>query len=122
MTVGPATGNGGPEAAVAGAVDHQADDLIGGVCRCADAHGMSDDYGPVPEHLRPALEDVVRRLPAGDTEGLVRDGHVMYPDADLLIWVREYGDDGATLVPLPPEAWQDGEAVATEQGDGEWSV
>lgn len=84
---------------------------------------MSDDDGaPVPEHLRPALEAVVRRLAAGDAEGLVRDGHVEHPDADLLMWVREYGNDGATLVPLPPEAWDEDDATASPQGEGEWSV
>ena len=87
---------------------------------CAADGAMSDDV-PVPEHLRPALETVVRRLAAGDVGGLARDGHISYP-GDILLWVRNYSDDGATLIPLPPEVWDDAAAQVVSHDVGEWSV
>lgn len=39
-----------------------------------------------------------------------RDGTRAHPDADLSMWIRDYGRDGATLIPLPEEAWDFAEA------------
>jgi hypothetical protein len=39
-----------------------------------------------------------------------------------LIWVREYGADGAQLVPQPPEIWTHPYADAIRTDDGGWHV
>lgn len=80
----------------------------------------------VPEHLRPALAAVVDRLAAGDYQGLKRDGIDRSPDdADLSLWIRSYGPAGATIVPLPEEAWASADAIpvipVTGQ-PGHWGV
>jgi len=65
----------------------------------------------------------VDRLVAGDYEGLKRDGIDPFPEADLGLWIREYGrapgsdEPGrATLVPLPDEAWESAEAICVAPG------
>lgn len=69
----------------------------------------------VPARFRPALADVVARLAAVDYEGLKRDGIDPSPyDADLSMWIRNYGEAGATIVPLPDEAWAKAEAWPIE--------
>jgi len=83
---------------------------------------VDDDEGiHVPERFRPALAAVVARLAAGDYEGLKRDGIDPYPDADLSYWIRDYGPAGATIVPLPEEAWASADAFETVM-PGEWAV
>ncbi|HEY5397607.1 MAG TPA: hypothetical protein VIL16_19645 [Trebonia sp.] len=78
----------------------------------------------VPARLRPALAEVVARLAALDYEGLKRDGIDPSPDsADLSMWIRNYGETGATIVPLPDEAWAKAEAWPIEAHPGQtWVV
>jgi hypothetical protein len=73
--------------------------------------------------LRPALAEVVARLAALDYEGLKRDGIDPSPDsADLSMWIRNYGETGATIVPLPDEAWAKAEAWPIEAHPGQTRV
>jgi hypothetical protein len=83
--------------------------------------GELDDFVSVPERFRPALAAVVERLAAGDFAGLKRDGIDPYPDADLSLWIRNYGSAGATIVPLPEEAWESAGAIPTVR-PGEWAI
>ena len=76
----------------------------------------------VPQRFRPVIEDVVCRVAAGDYAGLKRDGIDSYPDGDLSLWIREYGDGGATLVPLPDEAWDSAQASPADHEPGTWFV
>jgi hypothetical protein len=76
----------------------------------------------VPERFRGVLGDVVRRVAEGDYVGLKRDGIDPYPDADLSLWIREYGERGATVVRLPEEAWEHAEAYPADGVPGTWSV
>ena len=77
---------------------------------------------PVPTRFRPSISRVVARLAAGDYEGLRRDGTQAHPDADLSMWIRDYGRDGATLIPLPDEAWDSAEAFELDDEPGTWQV
>ncbi len=76
---------------------------------------------PVPERWRPELAEVVRRLAAGDYEGLVRDGLADPPagaeDGGLGYWIERHP---ARLVELPDEAWAYSEHFPI--GPGEWGV
>jgi hypothetical protein len=81
-----------------------------------------DELDAVPVRFRAALAAVVERLSAGDYEGLKRDGIDPYPDADLSYWIRDYGPSGATIVPLPEEAWASAGAVPVTVRPGEWAV
>jgi hypothetical protein len=75
----------------------------------------------VPARFRPALADVVARLAALDYEGLKRDGIDPSPDdADLSMWIRNYGETGATIVPLPDVAWAKAEAWPIEAHPDQW--
>ena len=76
----------------------------------------------VPVRFRPALAEVVDRLAALDYQGLKRDGIDPLPDSDLSMWIRNYGDAGATVVPLPDEAWAEAEAWPVDARPGEWWV
>ncbi len=61
----------------------------------------------VPERFRPVITAAVDRLVAKDYAGLRADGLVAGsndPDDDSVgLWIEQYP---ATLVPLPPEAWE----------------
>lgn len=76
----------------------------------------------VPVRFRPALAEVVERLAALDYQGLKRDGIDPCPDSDLSIWIRDYGDAGATIVPLPGEAWAEADAGPAGARPGQWWV
>ena len=76
---------------------------------------------PVPERFREVLSTVVDRIAAGDFEGLKRDGIDQRPDADLSLWIRGYGETGATILPLPNEAWAHAQAWQNDEA-GVWSV
>lgn len=76
----------------------------------------------VPARFRPALSDVVERLAALDYQGLKRDGIDPLPDSDLSWWIRNYGDAGATIVPLPGEAWAEADAGPVDARPGHWWV
>ena len=76
----------------------------------------------VPKRFRPALAEVVGRLAALDYEGLKRDGTDPRPDSDLSMWIRNYGDGGATIVPLPGEAWAEADAWPVDASPGQWWV
>ena len=71
---------------------------------------------------RPGIEDVVCRVAAGEYADLKRDGIDSYPDGDLSLWAREYGDGGATVVPLADEAWDTVQAIPIENEPGTWFV
>jgi hypothetical protein len=64
----------------------------------------------------------VNRIAEGDFDGLKRDGIDPYPEADLGLWIRQYGPSGATVVPLPPEAWTSSEAIAIDGQPGVWAI
>jgi hypothetical protein len=72
--------------------------------------------------FRRALAAVVERLAASGYQGLKRDGTDPHPAADLSLWIRNYGSEGATIVPLPEEAWAEADAVPIAGRPGEWSV
>jgi hypothetical protein len=76
----------------------------------------------VPAQFRPALAAVVERLAAKDYQGLKRDGIDPHLSADLSLWIRNYGSSGATIVPLPDDAWASADAVPITGRRGEWSV
>ena len=76
----------------------------------------------VPARFRPALSEVVERLAALDYQGLKRDGIDPFPDSDLSVWIRNYGGAGATIVPLPGEAWAEADAVPIDARPGQWWV
>ena len=76
----------------------------------------------VPERFRRVIADVVGRIADGDYAGLTRDGIDPHPDADLSLWIREYGDRGATIVRLPEEAWDYAEASPADGVPGTWFV
>jgi hypothetical protein len=76
----------------------------------------------VPARFRPALAEVVERLAVLDYQGLKRDGIDPRPDSDLSMWIRNYGDAGATIVPLPDEAWAAADAGLVDAHPGEWWV
>jgi hypothetical protein len=76
----------------------------------------------VPARFRRALAEVVERLAALDYQGLKRDGIDPYPDSDLSIWIRNYGNAGATIVPLPDEAWAQADAGPVDARPGQWWV
>jgi hypothetical protein len=76
----------------------------------------------VPARFRPALSEVVERLAALDYQGLKRHGIDPFPDSDLSVWVRNYGDAGATIVPLPDEAWAEADAGPVDDRPGQWWV
>jgi hypothetical protein len=61
-------------------------------------------------------------MAAGDHEGLKRDGIDPYRDADLSLWIRDYGPAGATIVPLPVEAWASADAFPIEGRPHRWAV
>jgi hypothetical protein len=65
---------------------------------------------------------VVERLAAQDFEGLKRDGIDPNPGADRSTWIRDYGRSGATIVPLPEEAWEIADAFPIADRPGEWAV
>jgi hypothetical protein len=77
---------------------------------------------PVPAQFRRALVAVVERLAARDYQSLKRDGIDPNPEADLSLWIRNYGSKGATIVSLPEEAWAVADAVPIVGRPGEWSV
>ncbi len=68
------------------------------------------------------IADVVGQVADGDYVGLKQDGIDPHPDADLSLWVREYGDRGATVLRLPEEAWEYAEANAADGVPGTWFV
>ena len=74
----------------------------------------------VPVRFRPALSGVVERLAALDYQGLKRDGIDPLPDSDLSFWIRNYGEAGATIVPLPDEAWVEAAAGPVDGRAGHW--
>jgi len=76
----------------------------------------------VPARFRPALESIVERLAAGDLQGLKRDGIDHRPDADLSLWIRDYGPAGVTIAPLPEEAWASADAFPIDGRPGQWAV
>ena len=76
----------------------------------------------VPARFRPALSEVVERLAALDYQGLKRDGIDPFPDSDLSLWIRNYGEAGATIVPLPGEAWAEANAGQVDSRPGQWWV
>ena len=76
----------------------------------------------VPARFRPALAGVVERLAALDYQGLKRDGVDPFPDSDLSVWIRNYGDAGATVVPLPDQAWAEADAWPVDARPGQWRV
>lgn len=80
---------------------------------------MGDEH--VPVRFRPALEEIVRRLAAGEYEGVARDHspHHGRNGHDLGMWVRDYPDE---LVPLPPEAWTTSSAGRVDGEDDVWWV
>jgi hypothetical protein len=50
-----------------------------------------------------------------------RDGIDPSPDdADLSMWIRNYGETGATIVPLPDVAWAKAEAWPIEAHPDQW--
>jgi hypothetical protein len=73
----------------------------------------------VPVRFRPALAEVVKRLAALDYQGLKCDGIDPHPDSDLSMWIRNYGHAGATIVPLPEDAWAECDVAPTVH-PGEW--
>lgn len=64
----------------------------------------------VPERFRAALAAVVDRLVARDFDGAVARG-------DIGRWIRPYP---ATLIALPPQAWDLADAVPISTGG--WSI
>ena len=62
------------------------------------------------------------RLAALDYQGLKRDGVDPFPDSDLSVWIRNYGDAGATIVPLPDQAWAEADARPVDARPGQWWV
>jgi hypothetical protein len=76
----------------------------------------------VPARFRPALAGIVERLAALDYQGLKRDGIDPFPDSDLSVWIRNYGDAGATIVPLPDQAWAEADAWPVDARPGQWWV
>lgn len=76
----------------------------------------------VPQRFRPAVEEVVRRLAAGDYEGVAADHCPDFwrPGFDLGMWARQYEHEG--FVPLPPEAWRVGMAREIGRNSGVWAV
>ena len=76
----------------------------------------------VPVGFRPALSEVVERLAALDYQGLKRDGIDPSADSDLSLWIRNYGEAGATIVPLPDEAWVEAAAGPVDGRPGHWWV
>ena len=76
----------------------------------------------VPARFRSALAEVVKRLAALDYQGLKRDGIDPFPDSDLSMWIRNYGDAGATIVPLPDGAWAVADAGPLDARPGQWWV
>jgi hypothetical protein len=83
---------------------------------------MVDGHEAVPDRFRPSISAVVDRLAAKDYEGLKRDGTDPYPDADLSMWIRDYGGSGATIVSLPDEAWDVATALELADQPGTWHV
>jgi hypothetical protein len=63
----------------------------------------------VPVELRSAIAEQLDRLVAGQ-------------NPELLVWVREYGADGARLVPQPPAIWTHPYTDAIRTDDGGWHV
>ena len=63
----------------------------------------------VPPGLRPAVGAELERLVAGELP-------------HLLTWVRDYGDDGATLVPQPDAIWDHPGTDAVLTVDGSWAL
>jgi len=60
--------------------------MISSGCTSAAKHEMTTvPHLVIPSELRPALRVALRALVAGERP-------------DLLIWVTEYGDSGATLI------------------------
>jgi hypothetical protein len=76
----------------------------------------------VPARFRSALAGVVERLAALDYQGLKRDRIDPFPDSDLSVWIRNYGDSGATIVPLPDGAWAEADAGPVDACPGQWWV
>ena len=63
----------------------------------------------VPVELRIAIGAELAALVRGDRP-------------ELLTWVREYGDDGATLIAQPDDIWTDGRTEMTRTVHGGWHV
>jgi hypothetical protein len=74
---------------------------------------------PIPAHLVPALQDLVRELVRGNFDGLERDGRAgRLTAAELRAAVRGYG---RTLVDPPTEAF--GAAAHPVRGaPGRWAI
>jgi hypothetical protein len=73
----------------------------------------------LPAPARPRIEEIVRRLAAGDIDGLRSEG-VNGLDGDPLLWIREYP---AKLVPLPADVWVHPETVTFAYDDRSgWAV
>ncbi len=45
-----------------------------------------------------------------------------FPDSDLSLWIRNYGDSGTTIVPLPGEVWAEADAGPVDARPGQWWV
>ncbi|PWJ45554.1 hypothetical protein SAMN06264364_1555 [Quadrisphaera granulorum] len=69
----------------------------------------SAPHEPVREHLRAAIRAELDALVRGDRP-------------DQLVWVEQYGDDGATLVVQPDDIWEHPESHVHRHDDGGWSV
>lgn len=76
----------------------------------------------VPARFRPALSEIVERLAALDYQGLKSDGIDPFPESDLSVWIRNYGEAGATIVPLPDGAWAEADAGPVDARRGQWWV
>jgi hypothetical protein len=73
----------------------------------------------LPTAARTRIEEIVRRLAAGEVDGLRSEG-VKGLEGDPLMWVREYP---AELVPLPADVWAHPETGSLAYYDGSgWAV
>ena len=78
---------------------------------------------PPPERWRTLLTELVHRLVLGDYAGLAGDGYVTGAhdpdDASIGMWIEDYP---ATLVDLPPEAWDFSDHELLDPDAGVWAV
>ena len=63
----------------------------------------------VPEELRPAIAEQLAALVGGSLP-------------DLLVWVRQYGQDGASLIQQPTAIWTHSRTSVTPVIGGGWVV
>lgn len=68
-----------------------------------------EEFDYVPDHLRPGVAEVLRKLVAGELP-------------EQLTWVHRYGGRGATLINQPEELWTHGETDAARLDDGGWHI